>query len=143
MKAIISDLKLEQIKKYENNQGRANEYVEAFTLGIEWSEYIQMIDEMSKLNKQDIIDFANQYYKDNYAVVYKKQGEDIVEKVTKPNITPVSVNRESKTDFLNSLLSEKVNEIEPVFIDFENDINYGKIDEVPLHYMKNFENQRF
>lgn len=143
MKAIISDLKLEQIKKYENNQGRANEYVEAFTLGIEWSEYIQMIDEMSKLNKQDIIDFANQYYKDNYAVVYKEQGEDIVEKVTKPNITPVSVNRESKTDFLNSLLSEEVNEIEPVFIDFENDINYGKIDEVPLHYMKNFENQRF
>ena len=102
MKAIISDLKLEQIKKYENNQGRANEYVEAFTLGIEWSEYIQMIDEMSKLNKQDIIDFANQYYKDNYAVVYKEQGEDIVEKVTKPNITPVSVNRESKTDFLDS-----------------------------------------
>ena len=63
-----------KLKKYENNQGRANEYVEAFTLGIDWHEYIQMIDEMSKLNKKDIIDFANQYYKDNYAVVYKEQG---------------------------------------------------------------------
>lgn len=30
--AIVSDLKLEQIKKYESNNGRTEDFVEAFTL---------------------------------------------------------------------------------------------------------------
>ena len=34
--AIISDMKLEKIKKLENNSSRANEFVQSFILDIEW-----------------------------------------------------------------------------------------------------------
>ena len=79
--------------------------------------------ELEKITKQDIIDFANARYTDNYVVAYKRNGEDkSVLKVTKPAITPVSVNREDQSEFLVNLLAEDVVDIEPVFLNFENDI---------------------
>ena len=32
--------------------------------------------ELEKITKQDIVDFANARYTDNYVVVYKRNGED-------------------------------------------------------------------
>ena len=106
--AIISDLKLNQIKKLESNSGRANEFIDAFTLGISWEDHQNEMAELGMVTKQEIIDFANAKYADNYVVVYKRNGEDkSVLKVTKPAITPVSVNREDQSEFLVNLLAEE------------------------------------
>ena len=87
--AIINDFKLEQIKKYESNNGSAGEFVESFILDLPWEDFANVINEMAKLTKQDIIDFANHYYSNNYVVVYKRQGiDESVMKVAKPKITP-------------------------------------------------------
>ena len=142
--AIISDLKLNQIKKLESNSGRANEFVDAFTLGIPWDDHQNEMAELEKVTKQDIIDFAKTKYADNYVVVYKRAGEDkSLLKVTKPAITPVSVNREDQSEFLANLLAEEVKDIEPVFLDFENDIQKSNIGDVALIYKENTENERF
>jgi len=142
--AIISDLKLNQIKKLESNSGRANEFVDAFTLGINWDDYQNEMSELEKVTKQDIINFAKTKYADNYVVVYKRAGEDkSLLKVTKPAITPVSVNREDQSEFLANLLAEEVKDIEPVFLDFENDIQKSNIGDVALIYKENSENERF
>ena len=142
--AIISDLKLNQIKKLESNSGRANEFVDAFTLGISWEDHQNEMAELEKVTKKDIIDFANAKYADNYVVVYKRAGEDkSVIKVTKPAITPVSVNREDQSEFLANLLAEGVKDIEPVFLDFKNDIQKSNVGDVVLIYKKNTENKRF
>ena len=144
VEAIISDLKLNQIEKLENNSGRANEFVEAFILDVSWQDYQNQIVELEKITKQDIVDFANTRYNDNYVVSYKRSGEDnSVMKVVKPDITPVSVNREDQSDFLVKLLTEETKEIEPVFLDFDRDIKKSKIGEVPLMYKQNTENERF
>ena len=142
--AIISDLKLNQLKKLESNSGRANEFIDAFTLGISWEDHQNEMDELGKVTKQEIIDFANAKYADNYIVVYKRNGEDkSVLKVTKPAITPVSVNREDQSEFLVNLLAEEVDDIEPVFLDFENDIEKTTVGDVSLIYKENTENERF
>jgi predicted Zn-dependent peptidase len=142
--AIISDLKLNQIKKLESNSGRANEFVDAFTLGITWDDHQNEMAELEKVTKQDIIDFAKTKYADNYVVVYKRAGEDkSLLKVTKPSITPVSVNREDQSEFLANLLAEEVIDIEPVFLDFENDIQKSNVGDVTLIYKENIENDRF
>jgi len=144
LSAIISDLTLTQIKKYETNNGRAGEFVEAFTLDVPWENYIEEINYMSNLTKEDLIEFANKYYKENYVLVYKHTGIDkSIMKVNKPKITPVEVNREAKSDFLQNIIKEKVADIKPVFIDFEADIQKDKINEVELLYKSNTENQRF
>ena len=46
--AIISDLKLSQIKKLESNSGRANEFVSSFILGMSWEEYQNEMAELEK-----------------------------------------------------------------------------------------------
>ena len=142
--AIINDFKLEQIKKYESNNGRADQFVESFILDLPWEDFTNKINEMAKLTKQDIIDFANHYYSNNYVVVYKRQGIDESGlKVTKPKITPVDVNRTSESDFLTVIMDEEVNEIEPVFLDFETDIQKSNIGEVEVLYKENTENDIF
>ncbi|MAZ01168.1 MAG: peptidase M16 [Flavobacteriales bacterium] len=142
--AIISDLKLEQIKNYETNNGRAGEFVESFTLDVEWDVYAEEINYMSKLTKNDLVEFANKYYKDNYVLVYKHTGVDeSIQKVNKPKITPVDVNRDLKSEFLTKITEEEVKNIQPVFINFDEDIKKEKINEVDLLYKKNNENQRF
>ena len=143
--AIISDLKLSQIKKMESNSGRANEFVDAFILDIPWNEHQNEMAELEKITKQDIIDFANENYSDNnYVIVYKRTGEDTsIPKVEKPIITPVSVNREDQSDFLVSLSEEKVKDIEPVFLNFEEDIQKSVVGDLPLIYKENKENERF
>ena len=77
-------------------------------------------------------------------VTYKRNGEDkSAIKVEKPNITPVSVNREDKSDFLLKLLNEEVDEINPVFLDFDKVVKKTNIGEISLAYKQNFENERF
>ena len=142
--AIISDLKLNQIQKLESNSGRANEFVEAFILGISWEDHQNEMQELEKITKQDIIDFVNDRYKDNYVVAYKRNGEDkSTVKVTKPNITPVSVNRHDQSEFLLNLLNEDVLDIEPKFLNFDNDIQKALVGDVDLIYKENTENERF
>ena len=144
LQAIISDLKLEQIKKYESNNGRAEEFVDAFILNKSWKEHQNSLNELSKITKQDIIDFVNKNYSDNYIVVYKRLGDDPnAIKVTKPQITPVTVNREDKSLFLSSVLAEEVSDIEPKFINFSKDIQKDTMNSVSLLYKENKENERF
>ena len=144
IEAIISDLKLEQIKKYESNAGRADEFVDAFILDISWEDHQSELERILSITKQDIMDFAKTNYSDNYTVVYKRTGEDkSVLKVTKPSITPVSVNREDQSEFLVKLLDKKVSNIDPVFLDFENDIKTTSVNEVEIFYKENTENERF
>jgi len=144
LQAIISDLKLEQIKKYESNNGRAAEFVDAFILNESWEKHQNLLNELSKITKQDIIDFVRENYSDNYTVIYKRLGEDPnAIKVTKPQITPVTVNREDKSAFLFSVLAEEVKDVEPKFIDFSKDLQQDMINSVPLLYKENNENERF
>ena len=64
-------------------------------------------------------------------------------KVTKPAITPVSVNREDQSEFLVNLLAEEAANIEPVFLNFEKDIQKSNVGDVELIYKENTENERF
>jgi predicted Zn-dependent peptidase len=143
--AVINDIKLQDIKTEENNWPRTFEMASAFTVGVSWEDHVKTIDRLSKITKQQIIDFANKNFKDNYVVVYKRTGEDKnVKKVPKPAITPVAVNRESQSDFLKDILSRKPAEINPVFVDYDKDIKKYKIeDSIQVLYNENKEDKIF
>ena len=77
-------------------------------------------------------------------MIYKHLGEDPnAITVAKPQITPVSVNRDAQSEFLSTILDEDVKDIEPRFIDFSNDLQKDLIGEVPVIYKQNKENERF
>jgi predicted Zn-dependent peptidase len=145
LSAIITDMKLQLTKSYESNNARADAFVSAFITGQKWEYYTSMIDRLSKISKQEVIDFVKANYTNNYVVVYKRTGEDKnVQKVTKPTITPVDVNRNEQSDFVKKIINSPSKEIEPVFIDYTTDIKKSVLkNNIPVLYTANTENKTF
>ncbi len=145
LSAIITDMKLQQTKMFEHNSSRADAFVGAFITNTKWQDYVNTIDRISKITKQEVIDFAKANYSNNYVVVYKRTGEDInVQKVVKPIITPVEVNRNDQSAFLKSIIATPIKEIEPVFLDYNTDIKkFNLKNNIPVLYTANSENKTF
>lgn len=146
LNAIITDYKLQKTKELENNMSRSFTMLNAFKNDLNWKEIVNTTDRLSKITKQDIMNFAKEHYKDNnYVVVYKRMGEDKkVQKVEKPTITPVDVDRDNSSDFVKNILASKAKDIEPKFIDYDKDILKSKIkSDIPIYYNKNTENATF
>lgn len=144
--AIINDMKLQQMKNYEDNDSRASAFVNSFVLGIPWENEVTKFDRLSKITKQDIMDFAKKNLTDkNYVVVYKRTGDDKnIVKVKKPKITPIKINRTDQSDFLKKIDSSKVAEIEPVYLDYDKDIKKFNVqDNIQVLYKENTENKTF
>lgn len=144
LEAIITDMKLRQVKEYEKNESRAHAFVEAFTLGVPWEKYSNKIEIFSKVTKQDIIDFANKNFGNNYVLIYKKTGKDeTIDKIKKPKITKIKINRDDKSEFLKIIEEQKVRDIEPVFLDYNTDIKKFQQKNLEVLYVKNNENKTF
>ncbi|MDR2556236.1 MAG: insulinase family protein [Bacteroidales bacterium] len=122
LKSVIDNYRVSQYYKLRHNFYRTYEMLDAFILHRPWNELVTKIDDLAKVTKQDVIDFANKYFADNYAIVYKEQGTPNRKKVDKPAITAISVNRDTTSDFMKSIAEAKPTEIEPVFVDFEKDM---------------------
>ena len=144
LSAIVNNLQITDIRNYENSESRAYAMINAFTTGVEWGAYMSKIDKMARITKAEIIRVANKYYGNDFVVVYKEVGkEDNVVKVEKPEITPVEVNRDAKSPFHEKVLGMKSGEIQPLFLDYQKDIQILKGAKVPVHYLQNKENQLF
>ncbi len=143
--AVVNDLRLRELEQYQQNSARAHAFVDAFAKGISWERFVQRNDRLAAISKQAIVDFASRHFGNNYVVVYKRTGEDTsVSKVVKPPITPVQINREDQSEFVAELLSRKVPEIEPVFLDYQRDIVKKETEGgIPVYYRANGENDLF
>ena len=86
IEASINNFKLYQMKAYEDNSSRADMYVQSFISGTNWADEVAQLDRMTKITKQDVIDWANEYLGEkSYAIVYKREGEDKnVQKIAAP-----------------------------------------------------------
>lgn len=146
LKAIVNNYKFNMMRRLESNRGRANMFVSSFINGIPWEQQIQFIERMEAVTKDDLVAFANQYFKDdNYAIIYKRQGPDTTyKKIEKPAITPIHTNRDKSSAFLQEILASGVDPIEPVFVDFEKDFTKQNIRKgVELVYVPNKVNDLF
>lgn len=146
LQANINNFKLNEIRQMESNEGRADLFVNSFINGTKWEDEVTMIDRMSKITKDDIVAFAKKYLTDqNYAVIYKKQGQDPNEKkMSKPSITPIVMNRDVSSDFLKEIQGSSVKPIEPVFLDFKKDLSLLKAkSDIPVLYKQNTNNDLF
>ncbi len=139
MEGTINNLKLVQMMQLEDNSSRADMFVQSFINGTDWADEVAWLDNLSKVSKQDVIDWANKYLGDNnYAVVYKRLGEDKnVQKVTAPKITPIKANRDAQSAFLTEIKASEVDPIEPVFVDYEKDMKKFKAKGLDVLYAKN------
>ncbi|MCI0472503.1 MAG: insulinase family protein, partial [Ignavibacteria bacterium] len=143
--AVRNNYRLYLARGYTNNNSRAGMYVDAFTGNMPFDYYLATLDRYGKITKQDVIVFANTYFGNNYTVVFKKTGDDkAVQKIVKPEITPVMVNRESESVMLKNIVKTPVSEIAPKFIDFKKEISTFFVKSAnEVYTVKNTENGLF
>src|SRR5690606_22037156 len=127
--SIVNNEKKSEISRNESYSNRAEELMDAFTSGVDCSTELSYSDNLTKITKKDIMDFASKYLNDNnYVVVYKRKGvDDNVVKVEKPPITPVVVNRDDQSAFLKSIAKMPESKISPVWLDYAKDIQKGSL----------------
>jgi zinc protease len=142
--AVLKNFRLSRISSQEGN-GIANTFVTCFIYDVEWVEYVKFLDDLEKITKEEIVEFADEHYKDNYVVVYKRTGEDPdVIKIDKHTITPVPVNRDVKSDFFQEFEKEEVDPIRPVFVDYEKEIHTSRLKSgIEFNYIQNKTNELF
>ncbi|ALR30170.1 peptidase M16 [Chryseobacterium sp. IHB B 17019] len=145
LQSIINNEKKNVIQKYEKYSSRAESLMDEFTSEVDHKTQLAYVDEISKLTKKDIMDFASRYLQaNNYVAVYKRKGEDKnIAKVDKPAITPVSVNREDNSQFLNKINQMPESPISPVWLNFDKDITKNKLGSVDVLSVKNTDNPLF
>lgn len=146
IEATINNYKMQMMRSFEENESRAMLYVYSFINGADWADEVQQLDRMSKITKQDVVDWANKYLgPESYAIVYKREGKDPNEqKIAAPKITPIVTNRDSQSEFLTEIQNSKVEPIEPVFVDYKKDMSQFEAQKgVNVLYKKNETNDIF
>ena len=135
----LNNMKLRQMRMLESNSDRADMFVQSFINGTDWADEVAWIENLSKVTKQDVIDWANKYLSDNsYAVIYKRQGEDTtVQKVSAPKITPIKANRDAQSAFLAEIQATEVTPIEPVYVDYDKDMSIFDVNGLEILYAQN------
>jgi predicted Zn-dependent peptidase len=146
LRAIINNYKLNAIRALENNYSRVRPMLDAFvnSKGEDWVDYTRRLDDMGKITKKDVVAFANQWFKDNYVIVYKRKGVDkSIQKVEKPAITPVATNTDKQSPFLQTINDMPMAPIKPVWLDYKKDVKRGKVGMAEVLYAANVENEIF
>jgi predicted Zn-dependent peptidase len=141
IQASVNNLKLEKIRRNESN-GRAFSFLESFIKKSDWAAELNFNNELAKITKQQLVDFARANYKDNYVTVFKRNGEAKgLIKVEKPQITPISINRADQSAYLKSFLSKNSAPLEPVFVNYAAAIKEEKLNTaVSFDYIQNMTN---
>ena len=141
--AAVANYKLSVMKNLERNQSRAMIYVNSFIAGHKWADEIRNLKRMDRITKADVVAWANEYLGENsHVTVYKKVGPNPKnDKVVAPKITPIVMNRDSRSAFLTEIQEAEVKPIEPYFYDYSRDLSkFSAREGIDVIYRKNVTN---
>lgn len=90
---FFQSLKLEQKRNYtsalEDLSSRAQVMMRIFSQGKTWEEYLQEVNRIDALTKDDIIRVATKYFTEDYLQVLKKTGHYPKDNLPKPAYAPI------------------------------------------------------
>jgi predicted Zn-dependent peptidase len=144
LEAVINDLKLSQTRQYENASSLMWMYMSAFIEKQNWNDKVKFLEDLKKITKDELVAFANDFFTDNYVVVYKRKGEDSnIVKVQNPGITPIKINRE-QSEYLANFNKIESEELKPLFVDYKSEIKSKELKSgIEVSYIKNDRNDLF
>lgn len=142
--SIVNNIKKDKIQATEKYTDRASALQSAFTAEQDWKDQVAYVNNLSKITKAEVVAFANKYFGNNYVAILKRKGEKQDRpKIDKPTITPVETNAGQQSAFVKMVNSMPNNPTQPVFLDFDKDIQKGKLGKAQILYIPNRENQLY
>lgn len=147
IQSIVSNYKLYQLQSLDANNARVEELTDCYIKneGKGWLAQVARLEEMAKVSKKELVEFANRFFQsNNYVVIYKRKGVDEqVVKVEKPAITPVETNAGKQSDFVKAINNAPIQPIQPRWINFAEQVKPLKVGIATLYPIKNEENDLF
>ncbi len=142
--SIVTDFKKTQKLALETNSGRLRLITTSFGERQAWERTVGEIARIEKLDKEDIVRVANQYFSKPYVVAYRKDGDYSPPSVPKPVFDPIDVDRTRRSEFAASVLAIEVEPLEPEFLVEGRDYQVVDLaDGVRLFYKENPANDLF
>ena len=121
--AVKTEYLLEKIKNLETLENKFWIVLDAENAGKKGSDYLDEIDKIKALTKEDIVTVANKYLSDNYLVYSSKMGFPKKESVKKPDWAPViPQNTDQMSAFAKKIDEQKVESMKQQVIDFQKDV---------------------
>lgn len=136
---IFNSLKLEQLRQHmtglEDINSRSQVMIRLYSQGKTWNDYMEELNNIGKLTKEDVVKVANRYFGANYLYARKKTGKYKKEYLPKPNFAPIVPKHADATSSYAKKLEElPVQEVKPRFVDFDKDIKTLQLtDKVTLY----------
>jgi len=142
LEAAKANYKLQQMQRLTSNRARADRFVDSFINGTTWQSEVEKLSRIEALTKEDIVAWANAYLgAESYAIVFKHNGKDPNEKkIEAPRITPIVTNRDKQSGFLKEIAANEPAPVEPVFVDFDKDMQILDYKGLEVLYKKNDKN---
>ncbi len=144
IKAIVANSKLAQLQGLESNGRRVSAMTDQFVVskGNGWDKSVGELDEMAKITKKELVDYANKLLDDtHYVVLYKRKGEDkSIVKVEKPKITPVETNATRQSPFTKMINEKPLLPTTPLWLDFNKDFTRSKVGNASVYHVQNKDN---
>ena len=139
VEASLNNWKLAQMRQLQTNRNRAMQFVNSFIGGNTWAHDSRLQERLSALTKDDIVAWAKKYLGENsYVIAYKHIGQDPnIHKIEAPRITPIVTNRDLQSAFLQDIQNSEPKPIEPVFVDFDKDMQKLQDRGIEVLYKKN------
>lgn len=144
IEAIANEYRLNNLRRFQSKY-KAYTFLDVFINKTNWSDYLSFGDMLEKVSKKELTDYANEFFKDNYVVLYKKKGiaKGLV-KVPKPPLTAVKINRNDESKFFTEWRKTPTDTMTPVFVDFKTAINRKPLqDGVELNSIQTEDNDLF
>ena len=124
LNAIKLQLRRGMLSQLENTDTRMENMISDFSKGLTWEEGIEMIANIDKLTKEDIIECANKYFTDNYLSVSKKYGSYPKDRLVKPDIQSIPFDEKSASErsaYYDSLNVYDKTDVNLKYVNFEED----------------------
>jgi predicted Zn-dependent peptidase len=144
IKAIVNNNRRSEMQTAESNAGRAYDLLDEFITGKDRLQVVTADERKAKLTVSEMAAYAKTSLSDAPVIVYKRTGETSeANKVPKPPITPVEVNRDKESDFVKEIKAMKTADVNPVFPDFKKEITKDRVENNEVLAVKNSTNGLF
>ena len=119
---LLPNMKVSNIQNLLDNEDISNNLIESFSKDIRWSQFVDRTMLSASITPDDIRNFCKEYLKNNCVVIYGKAEPKEYSQIDKPQITSITINQEAKSDFYQQIEASSTTPIQPLFVDFDKDI---------------------
>jgi hypothetical protein len=110
----------------------------------DWDDARRKLDRMARVKKKDVVKLARKYFGDNYIVGCRRDGEQDLPSIEKPELVAIEIDRSRQSPFAANILSMPYEPVEPEYVIPGRDYTTRKVrDDIELYHAANPVNDLF